>query len=175
MKGGDNCWYSLAPPLCMQEPDNREDRPGEIKWIKDYFAAINFKKQLMCVIVVPVSLNCFWAGQLQACVFPGFNFLSFLLVKHSTSGKAIPVRWGVMAFSCLFTHMNNTYSENHGAVNTCKCYQLEIFKVQKLMNVQLEEEGHDKSKLEAETWVQPSPLQKEAGMLEDPCSFGNIS
>lgn len=43
------------------------------------------------------------------------------------------------------------------------------------MNVQLEKEGHDKTKLEAETWVQLSPLQKEAGMLEDQCSFGNIS
>lgn len=44
-----------------------------------------------------------------------------------------------------------------------------------LMNVQLEKEGHDKTKLEAETWVQLSPLQKEVGMLEGPCSFGNIS
>lgn len=44
-----------------------------------------------------------------------------------------------------------------------------------LINVQLEKEGHDKTKLEAETWVQPSPLQEETGMLEDLCSFGNIS
>lgn len=122
VKGGDNSWYSLAPPFSMQE-----DPPGGIKWIKDNFAAVNFKKWLISVIVVPVSLSCFWGGQLQACVFPGYQFFPFLLAKHSASGKAIPVGWGVMVFSCLFTHMNNTYSENHWAVNTCK-----ILKIQKL-------------------------------------------
>lgn len=144
VKDGDNSWYipdnilplpsnsSLAPPLGIQEPGSREDPPGWMKWIKDNFAAVSFKKLLVCGIVAPVSLNCFWAGQLQACVFLGCCFFPFLLAKNSASGKAIPVGWAVMVFSCLFTHMNNTYSENLWAVNTCKCYQLEILKALKL-------------------------------------------
>lgn len=49
VKSGDSSWYFLAPPPGMQEPGNEEDPPGGIKWIKDNFAAVNFKKWLMCV------------------------------------------------------------------------------------------------------------------------------
>lgn len=89
---------------------------------------------------------------LQACVFPGCCFFPFLLAKHSASGKAIPVGGGVMVFSCLFTHMNNTYSENPLGCEHMQVLPVRDFKsTEALMNVQLEKEGHDKTELEAET------------------------